>query len=375
MLRGFIVLLVIVNSFPEGREKWKYTKSPTIGGDHLQEQTQIIVHSDTLNRDTLYLVKTMGNIPICYFKNIATGVCFDNECRPLDITVYWNITGRYLGFELPEGEFLSKYDHEPFVASEYERLNDLLADPNLPLGDVSFEQLIELPESDEEPVDGVSGATTPEVAEMVVKEAAYTTYTLWNIVYGSTRDLVASLTNEQLNPELIELILKSPDITDRVWALNSLDQNIELSPILTSPLLEIISGHDFFLAYTAINALNSTHLNSESLQIGLFSIYKDGDYNRRGMIVKKLLEAPYLSLPLVTTSRELLDQLNGKQLGDLLELYAKHGINDLETQQAVAEILKNENRFISRQAYNFLKESKSVDQEIAGLLIEYEERE
>jgi len=64
--------------------------------------------------DTLFQIRSANGYPIAYYKKIFTGVCFDSECRMLDIVLYWNITGRYLGFELPEGEFLSKSDHQAF---------------------------------------------------------------------------------------------------------------------------------------------------------------------------------------------------------------------------------------------------------------------
>jgi hypothetical protein len=47
----------------------------------------------------------------------------------------------------------------------------------------------------------------------------------------------------------------------------------------------------------------------------------------------------------------------------------------LETQQAAAEILKSENRFISRQAYNFLRKFNISDRKISALLNNYEQRE
>ena len=370
-----LVLLCTLSSFLSDQEKLKYSQRPTIAGDYNQEQTLNIAYSDTLSGDSLFLVKTKRNIPIHYFKNITTEVCFDSECRLLDITVYWNITGRYLGFELPKGEFLSKHDHEPFSNDEYERLNGLLADPHLPLGGISFEKLIEIPETEIDSIDGISGATTEDVSKMVVKGAAYTTYTLWNIIYGPTQDYVANLTEKQLSPDLIDLILKSPDINDRVWALNRVSQNTVLNPKLTATLLGIISGDDFYLAYSAINAIKASHLHVDTLQIALFSIYKEADHSIQRMIVDKLAEAPYLNPELTTASRKLLHKLNGKQLGDLLKLYTKHAINDLETCKAVAEILKNENRFISRQAYNFLKKSNISDRKISALLYNYEQRE
>ena len=348
-------------------EEISYFQVPTIPFDWDNLQADTLPFQDTLSDNILYQIKTSEGIPLFYAQNIVTEVCFDNKCRLLNITVYWNITGRYLGFELPKGEFLSKHDHEPFSKKEYERLNDLLADPSLHLGEISFKKLIGIPETEIDSIDGISGATTEDVSKMVVKGAAYTTYTLWNIVHGPTKDIVASLTEKELSPDLIDLILKSPDINDRVWALDRINQKTTLNPKLTVTLLEIISGDDFFLSYSAINAIKASHLNSDTFQFALFSIYKKANHSIKRMIVEKLMEAPYLSSELITSSRNLLSELNGKQLGDFLKLYTKHAINDLETFKAVAEILKNENSFISRQAYKFLKESNFSDREMEEL--------
>jgi hypothetical protein len=366
---SLIMVLAIFSSFLEEKEKVMYTQMPTIVADNNDEL--IVAFKDMLNDDSLYLIKTKEHIPIHYFRKIATEVCFDKKCRLLEITVYWNITGRYLGFELPDGEFLSKYDHEPFVAREYERLNELLADPMLPLGDISFEKLIDIPDTDTDSVDGLSGATTEDVSKMVVKGAAYTTYTLWNIVYGPSRDFVAHLTEMQLTPDLINLILQSSDISDRVWALNRIDQSSVLGSKLTSTLLELISGEDFSLTYNAINAITPAHLSSDSLQLGLFAKYEEVDHSIQKMIIDKLMEAPYLHPEIVTTSRGFLNQLNGKQLGDILNLYSKHSIDDMETYKEIAKILENENRYISQKAYTFLMSVEITDSLIIEKLNSY----
>lgn len=363
------MVLAIFSSFLEGHEKVKYMQRPTIVSDN--NDALIVVHKDTVNDDALYLVKTKEQIPIHYFRKIATEVCFDNQCRLLDIIVFWNITGRYLGFELPDGEFLSKYDHEPFVASEYERLNGLLADPMLPLDDISFEKLIEIPATNADSVDGVSGATTEDMSKIVVKGAAYTTYTLWNIVYGPTQEFVAHLTEMQLTPELINLILQSSDISDRVWALNRIDQSTELNPKLTSSLLDIISGEEYFLAYTAIDAIEPVQFDSDSFQLRLFAKYDEVNHDIKKMIIEKLMDAPYLHSEIVSTSRGFLNQLNGKQLEDFLNLYTKHSIDDLETCEEIAKILENENRYISQKAYNFLRSVEITDSLIIENLDSY----
>jgi len=370
LIAGILIMgFVTFSSFLEEKEKLKYMQRPTIPLKNIEKF--IVAYKDTIVDDSLYLVKTKENILIHYYKNITTEVCFDNKCRLLDITFFWNITGRYLGFELPDGEFLSKYDHEPFVASEYERLNELLADPMLPLGDISFEKLIVIPETKADSVDGLSGATTEDVSKIVVKGAAYTTYTLWNIVYGPTKEFVTHLTEMHLNPDLINLILQSSDISDRVWALNRIDQSTELNPKLTSSLLDIISGEEYFLAYSAIDAIEPVHFDSGSFQLGLFAEYDEANHDIKKMIIEKLMDAPYLHSEIVTTSRGFLNQLNGKQLEDFLHLYTKHSVDDLETCKEIAKILENENRYISQKAYKFLMGVEIYDSLIIDNLNSY----
>jgi len=353
--------VIIFSSFWQEKEKLKYTQRATITIDNNSILIDTLVFPDSLMSDSLFLLRSSENIPLQYFREIHTGVCVENKCRDLDIIIYWNITGRYLGFELPVGEFLSKSEHKPFSAEEYERLNELLANPSLPLGGISFNKLIDASKSESGLVDGFSGATSAEVATIVVKGAAYTTYKLWNMVHGPTQNIVTHLTEKQLTPDLIDLILKSPELSDRVWALNRIDQSIEMNPRLTSSLLNIITGEEFFLQYSAINAIESVHLDSKSFQSALFSLYGEVNYSIRKMIIEKLMEAPYLSADVVISSRSMLEQLNGQQLGDFLRLYIKHSVYDLETCQTIAKILKNENRYISQKAYKFLKELNTSD--------------
>jgi len=146
------------------------------------------------------------------------------------------------------------------------------------------------------------------------------------------------LTEEQLTPDLIDLILHSPDISDRVWALYRIDQSIELNPELTSSLLNMITGEDFFLAYSAINAIGSVHLNSDSFQSALFSKYEEVNFSIQRMIIEKFLEAPFLSQDV------------------------------LETCQTIEKILQYENRYISQKAYEFLKGVDTSDPMILEIL-------
>jgi hypothetical protein len=92
------------------------------------------------------------------------------------------------------------------------------------------------------------------------------------------------------------------------------------------------------------------------------------------MILEKFMTAPYLREDIVTSSRGLLEQLNGQQLGDFLLLYSIHSIHDLETCRAIATILGNENRYISQKAYKFLKGIETSDSIIIDKLNAYEKQ-
>src|SRR5690606_10087386 len=116
-------------------------------------------------------VLSKDGIPVSYYRKIITEVCFDDKCRLLKANIFWNITGRYLGVELPDNEFLSKTDHEPFTLAEYNRLNLLLADSLLPLGTLRYEDLVPPPTYAIGKFDAVTGATSKDVLEYVVQGA------------------------------------------------------------------------------------------------------------------------------------------------------------------------------------------------------------
>ncbi len=366
---------LVLASFVQEKDPIKYMQVPTIDSSAADEPSIEVTLEDTLTHEIIFLRKTKEDIPLYYFKKVNGEVCYDEECRLLDIVVYWNITGRYLGFELPQGEFLSKHDHDPFSENEYQQLHSLLADETLPLDKISFEELLAQPKQEEEGVDGTTGATSKDIAGMVVKGAAYTSYKLWNTVNGSTMDVVSALTEKQLTPSLQYRILQSQDVTDKLWALDRLGAVNILTPQLENILFELITSADFYLAYSAINALQSMHLKSADFQNRLFSHYQNANHSLQAAIIKKLMDAPFLSSEIIQSARGLLPQLNGQQLADLLQLYTRHNIADLETCTAVAKIIKNDNKYISKKAYNFLIGLQIEDDNITELLKAYKEND
>jgi len=352
--RGLLFLagcILMAYSCQTIRQGVKYTSTPAISFEKGQLADTIIY------ADTLFQVRDHQGLPLYYYQDIFTGVCFDGKCRRLSIMVYWNVTGRYLGFELPPGEFLSKTDHEPFTEVEYERLHQLLANPELPFSNISYDQLMTDTDPNNPEVDGISGATSKAVSEIVVKGAAYTTYKLWSIVYGSTRSKIIELTEQQLTPELTLRILNSPVQTDKVWALEHINENTPLNLSLIDAITTLLSGDDFYLAYSAINAIKREHLSNEVLQVQIFAQYENAVPSIRSLILKKLMDGPILSDEVVKASISLLDQVNGKDLGDLLKLYSTYEVRDQELLSEVSKLLEHENTFISSQVRAYIEKA------------------
>jgi hypothetical protein len=322
----------------------------------------IVSFDDSLESDEIFLARTASGTPLYYFIELQTGICFDNKCRPLDIVIYWNITGRYLGFELLDGEFLSKYDHTPFTQEEYQELHHLLADPFLPLGNFEFEELVTVPDTVSHSVDGVSGATAKDVLDYVVEGAAYTTHKLWNVVHGPIREQVMGLTESSLDPFLFRKILQSTDQSDRTWALERVSLLAELDDSVIDALIGVFHKEEYFQSYLLLKSLSSHQLESEDLQLKLLNLIGEVDQGIENLIVDKLADASHLSPAVVDLSISILKKLSGVQLVRLLRLYSHHGVKKADLMEELSRMIPHENKYVENQVLQFLeKHSDSFD--------------
>jgi len=367
-----LLLLVIgVLLFTSFRDngRIRYFQSSTVQGQADTVVAYPLMTGDV--QDTLYQQRSKEGFPLAYYKKVYTGVCFDGECRMLDIVIYWNITGRYLGFELPEGEFLSKHDHEPFTESEYERLDTLLADLLSPLGMYAYNELAPKPVVEESEVDGISSATSKDILEYVVEGAAFTTYTLRTLIYGEIQAEVERLTKEELSPELILKILDSPDVSDKLWALSQVRDGVEFTPELRAAIFDFIDNENYNLAERAINSINAKELESENLQVLLLEKFYQTGYSLQKLILDKLKEAPVLDERVKTDLAQNLKKWEGSLLSNVLDLYIIQKVFDIETCIMVSELLHNKNNFIAQKALNFLENTGQDYEEIERELDTY----
>lgn len=305
--------------------------------------------------DTLFLVNADSNQDQYFYQRYQTGVCFDNQCRPLDITLYWHITGRYLGFQLPEGEFLSKTDHEPFRKEEYEQLHSLLMDPDLPFDEIEYHELMDQQAGTTESVDAVSGATSKKVEGIIVKGAVYTTYKMWRLVHGPSMQFIQGYTRANLTNDLLLAILNSANREDVIWGLEQIDDEITYTENVGDKLGELILSDDFHVAYTTVHAIKDEYLKEEAVQEMLSETYGKIDQGGiKQIIIQKFIQAPALSQKTIANLTNGLDDADPKSISDILKLLGRHDVRDEATMQIVNKLLNHENQYVVSLAIKFL---------------------
>ena len=360
-------------SFSIREEKIQRFYDPELLGTYISTINHTPEIQDTIPNKTIVEYVDEFNHPVMFSRDIFTGVCIDGKCRLLQIILFWNATGRYLGFELPHGEFLSKTEHDPFVPAEYDRLHELLSQANSPLATYSIDELVPAKDSSNQKVDAVSSATIAAVLDYIVEGAVYTTYTLWHIVHGPTKREIEKLTAARLDAELALQILNCNNLNDQVWTLNHMSGDMEITPDLLNKLIELISGKDIYLAERSLNALKPGAINSQ-IQQELAEIFSTSGFLQKRLIIQKLKEVKELNPEVVQIFSSELHNLNGTLTKNLLELYKIHTVDDSYTVSEVAKLLKHENRYISNQALLFLENIENPDKKTQKSVFKYKKK-
>ncbi len=342
----------------DGNISRKYAAA--IQGDVHRIIPHVIDFTDTIPNDTLLEYAGVDGIPLMFSRKIVTGVCIDGECRLVSIELFWNPTGRYLGFELPPSEFLSKTEHKPFLSADYDRLHQLLADPLSALAHYSLNELVPVTDSTKNEVDAVSSATVAAVLDYIVEGAVYTTYTLWHIVYGQTKREIEALTAAKLNAAMVLQLLNSEKTEDKVWALSHISAGMNIPSELSDTLFSIISGNDVYLAERAINALPAK-FEDKDLQLRLAELFAKTGFLQKRLILQKLGETPGLETETVELIARELGNLNGNLVKNVLELFQNQRVNNPVAVSEAANLLKNPNRYIASQAVKYLESLESID--------------
>ncbi|ODS79769.1 MAG: hypothetical protein ABS46_15450 [Cytophagaceae bacterium SCN 52-12] len=315
---------------------------------------------DSTGSDILYQNLTRDGTPVSYSRAIKTSVCFDGKCRLLDIAVYWDPAGGYMGFEMPPGEFLSKTDHDPFSHEEYLKLHGILSDSLSPLADYTFEELVP-GTGDPGEADAVSSATLKDILEYIVPGAAFTTYRLWHIVYGKTREAVSRLSSDIFTDRLALMLLDTGEPRLQCWALDRLTKLPDWEEEVTQKVLALTGSANLNVSASAIASFSRSMADRKNVQAVLAGLVSDGAYAVRKPAIQKLKDAGTLRPETVSFLAETASRLNGDLLGEVLNLFLARGVADVNTLRKISEILETGNRYAAGKALDFLEKVNPKD--------------
>lgn len=286
----FIVLFSKTAGFAQG---FSSIEKLTIGEETSIDLSQIRLSAeDTFSYD-VKLIHDQQKKPQCYYTQLVTPVCETGVCNLVAISVYWDLSGNYLGYQLPSGKILTKLDHKPFSIEDYKKLDLILKDRYWSLASYDINDLIidstkTLVDSE---IDAYSGATAKFVnpAENI-EGALYTIYTLWKFIHEPDKvEVLVAHTLKLMDQEKINLLdfLQSDNLNYHKLAVKILKSRKNIDDEYLDPLLCILIKNDQYLAYDILQIIN---IADPDMQLKLWDVYQQVEIYKKRDIIHKLGE-------------------------------------------------------------------------------------
>jgi hypothetical protein len=291
--------------------------------------------------------------PAGYSLAFETHVCIDEQCRMVRITMYWNALGYYQGLEYPEEMPLTKKQHVPFEAEDYDKLDRILKDRDSILGgqplDVLVKPLQEGPE-----IDGWSGATPQTVKDAVVEDAAFTTWSMWHWANGEIVPQLQGLTRQRATPSYLQHLLRSEDRREVGFALNHLLEHRSSDDQFVDAVFHVLETGDRDHASRSLEFLGTAMRDTRQLHDRLIASYCRMNANLSPLVIDYFAAQPDLPSDTLEGLTGVLDQLPYFPMHLILRLLDTKHFHSQKVEANIARLLDSDNFFIARRASEHL---------------------
>ncbi|GEA13320.1 hypothetical protein [Alteromonas sp. KUL49] len=156
-----------------------------------------------------------------YSMTVESVYCGEDVCKVDPVTMYWNPYGQYTHYSLIEGIELEKGNALPFEAADYDKLHDILLNPENSLRYLVKEELVSEKRGGNA-VDALSGATIAMNKNDYVEQAIWTCFTLWHFAHGPVSQIARDFTGAQLGEEKLLALVASGVDAEVTFALEQL---------------------------------------------------------------------------------------------------------------------------------------------------------
>lgn len=350
---GFLVLATNVCAFSGELARYNAGFNP---GEVKKIETHEVRFIDHLPEKSLSVCLDVKGEPMAVFRKVVTEVCSKGECLPVFLKLYWGITGKYLGFGMEQGEVLTKFDHEEFDKDDYDRLHELLNDRLSLLAAISEDDIAgKTPEAKEGKVDIVTGATKKEIIPYTVNGAAYTTYTLWHLVYGASQDSIAGVLDFYLTPSLLSRYLRRPDAEGKIWAVLSIKPAFVRDSELKKELIPVYRLGTDFMREVILDRVLQTGVDSASWNDLIPGFFSYSRLHQKRKILEKLDKEPAMSLRAWGEIAALLSEADPLTILSAIRVMSKHKPNDVEVVRGVKNLANHRDDRVGRAAADYLE--------------------
>ncbi|MGX5820885.1 hypothetical protein ACWKWU_21995 [Chitinophaga lutea] len=302
------------------------------------------------------LLSDQANVPVLYSAHVATTVCSDSLCKPIDLEVYWDLLGHFADYKTPEHAPLTKFDHLLFTTADHQKLRAILADSRSMLKDYEAEDMIDRSvKVYSSKVDGITGATSASFQDVVVPGAVYTVHTLWHIVNGPVAAEILAHTRSLLNDRLIKQMLSSGNGEYQHFILTALPDN-RLKPFLPD-IIGLIASKDDFIPYLALEKVPAGLWKDAAAQSSILRGFDSLRLEVQNTLLEKLKAQPLHTEGLKILVHSL-DKLNKSQVDKVFDLLANNiAFIDAEL-EAQLSALAQSNPLMARRADEIMKSRK-----------------
>jgi hypothetical protein len=320
--------------------------------------------TDTLSSNIITELRAENGIPLWFSRDLFLTVCLTGVCQMVEVSVYWTGAATYLGFKTPEGQPMTKTDHSKFKKEDFEKLHLILSDSLSVLKRYKIEELTVETENagkDKKLIDGHSGATEPSLAGYVIKDAVYTTFTLWHSVYGYSMEKIGSILDQRADEKYLHLVFEQKNPIYILWAINFIREHPQYHQTFYPEILSRINSEDANLSKCALSYFTPAILTDEKIQNELARVMDEAPLQRQFEIIWKFSTLQSVNSDIIV---DLLGQyesqkLSTTMLGYVCEMISVDNLLDSRVQTKLQYISKDENQYVKNITQRTLSKSKN----------------
>jgi hypothetical protein len=293
-----------------------------------------------------------GN-PLYYTSHLATDVCSDGLCKPISITIQWNLLGQFNAYQTDEEHELTKFDHIVLTAEDHKKLHSILSDTSSILRDYKVEDMIDTTSTVYSlKLDAVTGATSKTFDGVTVEGALYTVYTLWHFVNGDVRKEMLKHTQALISDAFVLYMMnsKNRDEVGFIFENMSDSQRQKFLP----EIIKLVSNPDDYIPHFALAQLRDKTLANYAHQHLLLSYFPSTASSVQNALLErfKMIKLDSESLELLINS---IPSLNATQINKAFAIVENNKAAFNQKLIRKLEILaKNENKAIAQKASRLL---------------------